>query len=244
MLAPWKKSYDKPREHIKKQRHYFADNGPSSQSYGFSSSHVWMWELDYKEIWGLKNWCFWTVVLEKTLGSPLDCKEIKPINPKGNQSWIFIGKTEAEVEAPKLWPPDAKNWVMEKTLMLGKIEGRRRRGWRRARWHHSMDKSVSKLLESMDREGLHAAVHGIARSQTRLSEWTTTKRVAKFIDIKSWMAIARDWREEEMRDCWYNGNRVSVLQNENGLEMCCTTIWIYLTPLNYRLKIVKTVNFK
>ena len=100
MLAPWKKSYDKPRQHIKKQRHHCVENGPSSQSYGFSSSHEWMWELDHKEGWVLKNWCFWTVALDKTLESPLDCKEIQPINPIGNQSWIFIGRTDAEAEPP------------------------------------------------------------------------------------------------------------------------------------------------
>ena len=109
--TPWKKSYDQPRQHIKKQRHYFANKSPSSQSYGSSSGHVWMWELDYKEIWALKNWCFWTVVLEKTLESPLYCKEIQPVHPKGNQSWIFTGRTNAEAETPILWPPDAKNWT-------------------------------------------------------------------------------------------------------------------------------------
>ena len=124
-VAPWKKSYDQSRQHIKKQRHYFADKGPSSQSYVFSSSHVWMWELDHKESWALKNRCFWTVALEKTLESPLNCKEIKPVNPKGNQLWIFIGRTDGETEAPILWPPDVKNWL-EETLMLGKIEGNRR----------------------------------------------------------------------------------------------------------------------
>ena len=113
-LAPWKKNYDQPRQHIKKQRHYFANKGPSSQSYGFTSSHVWMWELDYKESWALKNWCFWTVVLEKTLESPLDCKEIKSVNSKGNQSWIFIGSTAVEAKIPILWPPDAKNWLIGK----------------------------------------------------------------------------------------------------------------------------------
>ena len=96
MLTPWKESYDQPRQHIKKQRRYFADKGPSSQRYGFSSGHVWMWELDYKESWALKNWCFWTVVLEKTLESPLDCKEIKSVSPKGNQPWTLIGRTDAE----------------------------------------------------------------------------------------------------------------------------------------------------
>ena len=110
--APWKKSYDQPRQHIKKRRHYFANKGPSGQSCGFSSSHTWMWELDHKESWVPKNWCFWTVVLEKTLESSLDCKEIKPINPKGDQSWIFIGRTDAE--APVLWPPDTKNWLIGK----------------------------------------------------------------------------------------------------------------------------------
>ena len=111
MLAPWKKSYDQPRQHIKKQRYYFANNGLSSQSYGFSRSHIWMWELDHKERWVPKNWGFWTVVLEKTLESPLDCK-IKPVNPKGNQPWIFIGRTDAEAEAPTLWPPDSKKWLI------------------------------------------------------------------------------------------------------------------------------------
>ena len=125
---------DQPRQHIKKQRHYFANKGLSSQSYGFSSSHVWTWELDYKESWVLKNWCFWTVVLEKTLESLLGCKEIQPVHPKGDQSWIFIGRIDAEAEAPLLWPHDVKNWLIGKTLMLGGIEGRKRRGRERMRW--------------------------------------------------------------------------------------------------------------
>ena len=111
-LAPWKKSYDQPRQHSKKQRHYFANKGPYSQSYGFSSGHVWMWELDHKESWSPKNWCFWTVVLERTLESLLDCKEIQPVHPKGNQSWIFIGRTDSEAEAPILWSPDAKSQLI------------------------------------------------------------------------------------------------------------------------------------
>ena len=120
MLVPWKKSYDQPTQHIQKQRRYFANRSPSSQSYAFSNSHVWMWELDYKESWALRNWCFWTVVLEKTPESPLDCKEIKPVHPKGNQSWIFIGRTDAEAETPILWPPDAKNWLIWKDPDAGK----------------------------------------------------------------------------------------------------------------------------
>ena len=113
----WKERYDQPRQHIQKQRHYFVNKGPSSQGYGFSSSHVWMWELDYKESWELKNWCFWTVVLEKTLEGPLDCKGNQPVHPKGNQSWIFIGKTDVEDETPILWPPDASmSWLLYTVL--------------------------------------------------------------------------------------------------------------------------------
>ena len=151
MFAPWEKSNDQPRQHIKKQRHFFPNKGPSSQSYGFSSGRVWMWELDYKESWAPKSWCFWTVVLEKTLEHLLDCKEIKPLNPKGNQSWIIIGRTDAEAEAPVLWLPDSRNDPLEKILLLGKIEGGRRRGWQRMRCldniTDSMNLSLSKLWD-------------------------------------------------------------------------------------------------
>ena len=133
MLAPWKKNYDKPRQHIKKQRHQFANKGPDSQSYGFPSSYVQMRELNHKEGWALKNWCFWIVVLEKTLESPLDCKEFQPVYPKGDQPWVFIGRTDAEAETQILWPPYVKSWLIGKTLMLGKIEGRWRRRWQRMR---------------------------------------------------------------------------------------------------------------
>ena len=120
MLTPWKESYDQPRQHIKKQRRHFANKGPSSQRYGFSSSHVWMWVLNCKESWAPKNWCFWTVVLAKTLESPLDCKEILPVHPKGNQSWIFIGRIDVEGETPILWAPDVKNWLIRKDPDAGK----------------------------------------------------------------------------------------------------------------------------
>ena len=139
MLAPWEKSYDQPKQHIKKQRHYFAIKGPSSQSYGFSSSHVWMWEFDHKESWALKNWCFWTVMLEKTLENPLDCKEIQPVHPKGNQSWIFIGRTDAEAEAPILWSPDVKNWLIGKDPDTGEDWGQVEKGMTEDEmvgWHH------------------------------------------------------------------------------------------------------------
>ena len=118
--ALWKESYDQPIQHIQKQRHYFANKGPSSQIYGFSISHVWMWELAYKEGWALKNWCFRIVVLEMTLEGPLDCQEIQPVNPEGNQSWIFIARTDAEAETPILWPPGATNWLIWKDSDAGK----------------------------------------------------------------------------------------------------------------------------
>ena len=129
MLTPWKKSYDQSRQHIKKQRHYFANKGPSSQSYGFFSSHVWMWELDYKESWVLKNWCFWTAMLKRTLEISLDCMEIQPVHPKGNEFWIFIGRTDAEAEIPILWPPDVKNWLIWKDSDARKDWRHDARGW-------------------------------------------------------------------------------------------------------------------
>ena len=136
---------------IKKQRHYFANKGLSSQGYGFSSSHVWMWELDYKKSWAPKNWCLWTVVLETTLESPLDSKEIQPFHPKRDQSWIFIGRTDVEAETPILWPPDTKSWLIGKDPDAGKDWRWEETGGQRMRWlvciTDSMDMSFSKLLE-------------------------------------------------------------------------------------------------
>ena len=130
------------RQHIKKQRRYFAKKGPSDQSNGFSSSHVWMWELDYKESWASKNLCFWTVVLEKTLESPLDIKEIQPVHPKGNQPWILFGRTDAEAETPIFWPPDVKNWLIWKDPDTGKDWRQKEKGTavdEMVGWHHRHD---------------------------------------------------------------------------------------------------------
>ena len=139
MLTPWKESYDQPRQYIEKQSHYFVHKDPSSQGYGFSSGHVWMWEFDYKESWVPKKWWFWTAVLEKTLESPLDCKEIHPVHFKGDQSWVFIGRTDFEAASPILWPPDAMTWLIWKDPDVERDWGQEEKGTREmVGWHHRL----------------------------------------------------------------------------------------------------------
>ena len=140
--TPWKKSYDQPRQHIKKQRCYFVSKVLSGQGYGFSIGHVCMQDLDYKESWAPKNWCFWTVVLEKTLESPLNCKEIQPVHPKGDQSWVFIGRTDAEAETLILWPPDVKSWLIGKDPDAGKDRREEEKAMTEDEmvgWHHRLN---------------------------------------------------------------------------------------------------------
>ena len=153
MLTPWKKRYDQLWQHIKKQKHYFVNKGLSNQSYGFSSSNVYMWELDYKESLETKNWCFWTVVLEKTLESPLDCKEIQPVHSKGDQPGDFFGRNDVKAETPVLWPPHAKSWLTEEDFDAGRDWGQAEKGTTKDEvtgWHHWLDGRKSEWTLGVD----------------------------------------------------------------------------------------------
>ena len=180
MLAPWKDSYDQPRQHIKKQIHYFANTGPSSQGYGFSSGHVWMWELDYKESWAPKNWCFWAVVLEQTLESPLDCKEIQPVHPKGDQFWVSLERLMLgwNSNTSATWFKELTHlkrpWCWERLRAGGEVDAR---GW--DGWMASLTQWTWVWELVMDREAWRAVLHGFAKSCTRLSDWTELTRVWK-----------------------------------------------------------------
>ena len=175
MLTPWKESYDQPRQHIKKQRHYYVNKGPSSQGYGFSSSHVWMRELDYKESWAQKNWCSWTVVLEKTLESPLDCKEIQAVYPKGDQSWVFIGRTDVEAETPILWPSDAKSWLIWKDPDAGRDRGQDKKETtedEKVGWHHQLNgHEFGKALGVGDGQGRLVCCSPWGHKESDMTEW-------------------------------------------------------------------------
>ena len=174
MLTPWKENYDQSRQYIIKQIYYFVNRGPSSQGYSFSISHVWMWELDYKESSLLKNWCFWTVVLEKTLESPLDWKEIQPVYPKGDQSWVFIGRTDVEAETPILWPPDAKSWLVWKDPDAGK-DWRQEKGMTEDEmvgWHHRLNgHEFEGTPEVGDRQGGLACCSLRGHKESDTTEW-------------------------------------------------------------------------
>ena len=179
MLTPWEESYDQPRQHIKKQKHYFPDKDPSSQSCGFSSSHVWMWELDYKESWLLKNWCFWTVMLEKTLESPLDCKESQPVHSEGDQPWVFFGRTDAEAETPILWPSDVKSWLIWKDPDAGKDWGQEEKGMTEDEmvgWYHWLNRHGFGWTSGVgDRQGGLACCDSWGRKESDRTErlnWT------------------------------------------------------------------------
>ena len=178
MITPWKESYDQPGEHIKKQRRYFANKGPSSQGYGFSSGHVWMWNLDCDESWALKNWCFSTVVLEKTLECPLDCKEIQPIHSKGDQSWVFFGRSDAKAETPVLWPLHAKSWLTGKDSDAGRDWGQEEKGMTRGwdGWMASLTRWAWVWVNSRSwwRTGRPGVLQfmGSQRVLQRLSDWT------------------------------------------------------------------------
>ena len=181
-------------KHIKKQRHHFASKCPSSQSYRFYSSHVWMWELDYKESWVLKNWCFWTVLLEKTLESPLDWKEIKLVHPQGNPSWIFIGRTDAEAETLIIWPPDAKNWLIWEDPDGGKDWRQEEKGMTEdemVRWPHWLDgHEFEQALGVGDGQGTLACCSSWGRKELDITEWLNwTDKSFKFLWVSSLFCI-------------------------------------------------------
>ena len=240
MLPPWKKSYDQCRQHIKKQRCYFANKGPSSQSYGFSSSYVWMWELDYKENWVPNNWCFWTVVLEKTLESPLDCKEIQPVHPKGDQSWVFFGRTDAEAGTPILWTPDVKNWLIWKDPDAGKDwrwEDNGRTGDEIVGWHYQLDaREFEQALGVGDGQGILVCCSPWSCKELGRNEWlnwasSSEKAMAPHSSTLAWKI---PWTEEPGRlqslgslrvgHDWATSLSLSCIGEGNGNPLQCSCL--------------------
>ena len=174
MLTPWKESYDQPRQHFQKQRHYFANKDPSSQGYGFSSGHVWIWELDCEESWALKNWCFWTVVLVKTLESPLNCKEIQPVHSK-DQPWVFFGSNDAKAETPVLWPLHAKSWLIGKDSDAGRDWVQEEKGMAEDEmtgWHHRLNGHEFEWTPGVgDGQGVPVCCNSWDRKESDTTEW-------------------------------------------------------------------------
>ena len=191
MLTPWKESYDQHRQNIKKQRHYFVNKDPSNQGYGFSSGHVWMWELDYKESWAQKNWCFWSVVLKKTLESPLDCKEIQPVHPKGDQSWVFIGGLMLKLKLQYFGHLMQTADLVEKTLMLGKIECRRRKGRQRMRWLDGIINSIDMGLGGSGNwwwTGRPCVLQFMGSQRVR-HNWTSEMKWTELRFVETWFIV-------------------------------------------------------
>ena len=232
MLTPWKESYDQLKQHTKKQRHYFANKGQSSQGYGFFSSDVWMWELNYKESWATKNWCFWTVVLEKTLESPLDCKEINPVHPKGDQSWVFIGRTDVEAETAILWPPDVKSWLIGKDPDAGRDWGQEEKGMTEDEtvgWHHWLNRHGFGWAPGVgDGQG------GLEKSWTWLRDWTELNTwlrrcgfQSKLCDLQITCPWHKNWVSKAQFLQTPNGNSFTfvVVQSLSG-------VWLFETPWN------------
>ena len=248
MLAPWKESYDPPRQYIKKQRHYFSNKGPSSQSYGFSSNHVWMWELNHKESWALKKWCFWTVVLKKILESPLDCKEIQPVSPKGNQFWMFIERTDTEAETPMLWPPDAKKWLIGKDLDAGKDWGQEEKGTKEdkvAGWHHWLDgHEFEQALGVGDGQGSLACCSPWCCKELNMTEWLNWTKFGSN-DTKKYTGLTKIFSFQ----LWFSLRLKSFFNHNVDKIWSCHLdfkTWNYLTAANSVLVLIhpSSLNWK
>ena len=215
MLTPWKDSYDQPRQHIKKQRHYLANKGLSSQSYGFSNSHVWMWELDYEDRWAPRNWCFWTVV-EKTLESPLDCKEIQPVHAGGDQSWDFFGRTDAKAETPVLWPPHVKSWLIGKDLDPGRDLGQEERAMiedEMAGWYHQLDGHEFEWTPGVgDGQGSLACCDSWGCQELDMTEWLNWTEPLLYSELLLMDLFAQAHAENRKNEHFDLDHRISFLK--------------------------------